>query len=360
MYQYPPAQPAQAPGYPAPAPGYPSPAYGQPASYPPPASAPARGRGGGRSRSTKPARKQGPAREQTSSRSAPGPAEKLGFLAGYPDAVAAGQWFSLLVVLHAARARQQAAAALDRWAEQAGVEIAQSSTSASTGVSRGTTLTLVPSIPGVMVNPAQAEVQWFEDVQEVPFRARVEDNAAPASVAGQIDVLVGGLLIATIPVAMRIGAPGFTRTVSQADTFDRVFASYSRRDSSVVSACVGLYRALGVEVLVDQADLRSGDDWRQALHRLIAAADVFQLYWSSASAASTEVDNEWRFALAVAGKGPRFVRPLFWENPMPPPPAELSHLHFSRIDLASIGSLTAAPLFVGRTKRKWRWPWSRR
>ena len=128
-------------------------------------------------------------------------------------------------------------------------------------------------------------------------------------------------------------------TVSQAESIDRVFASYSRRDAGIVEACTAAYLALGVEVLIDRRNLRSGEEWRTSLHSLISQSDLFQLYWSEASASSAEVESEWRYAHGLTEKGTRFIRPMFWEVPMPDPPVELSHLHFSRIELDQIARL---------------------
>ncbi len=68
---------------------------------------------------------------------------------------------------------------------------------------------------------------------------------------------------------------------------------------------------------------------------MIREADVFQLFWSRNSMGSTNVRQEWEYALSL--HRPNFVRPTYWEFPMPrdpanglPPPA-LSALHFQRL-----------------------------
>jgi TIR domain len=269
--------------------------------------------------------------------------DRLAFTAAYPPSVAVGDWYSLLVLLHGEAMGRQVSALLKQWAPKLGGDAATSTTTASGAITRGTTLTLVPSADGVAFNPASVEVTWQEDVQEVPFRFRVHEGRRHESVAGQIEVAVGPLLVAVVPFGLMIAehAPSkrsLKDSVSHARVFDTVFASYSRRDEEVVRACTDLYRAMGVTVLVDQADLRAGDEWKRALHDMINKADVFQLYWSTASSASTEVDTEWRYALGL-GKGMRFIRPVYWQTPMPLPPRELEHVHFSHIDLDTIKRL---------------------
>jgi hypothetical protein len=155
---------------------------------------------------------------------------------------------------------------------------------------------------------------------------------------GAIEVFVGALLLAVVPVGLRITdtrdlLPTLSHT-ERARVLERIFVSYSRRDTAVVETCTLAYKALGVQILMDKVDLRSGQRWRPALQSLIDQADLFQLYWSSASATSTEVELEWRYARSPDHKGPAFIRPLYWETPMPEPPAELCGVHFSRMEIS--------------------------
>jgi hypothetical protein len=268
-----------------------------------------------------------------------GPGEKLAFVAAYPPAVVAGVWSPMLVVLHAASAQAAVDALLSRRATEFGGEPARSSTTAGAPVRRGTTLTLVPSVVGVEFNPPRLDVAWYEDVQEANFRL-LASGPAGSGLYGAIEVFVGPLLVAVIPVGLRLAeaapAESLPTQTQRAGVLDRIFVSYSRRDTPVVQACATVYRALGVQVLMDTVDLRSGQDWRESLHTMIAEADLFQLYWSSSSATSSEVEHEWRFARTLTDKGPSFIRPLYWESPMPEPPAELSTVHFSRMDMPQI------------------------
>ena len=60
---------------------------------------------------------------------------------------------------------------------------------------------------------------------------------------------------------------------------------------------------------------------------MIDGAERFQLCWSRAASRSEYVEREWRHALRR--DVPNFIRPFYWQIPMPPPPPELSHLHFA-------------------------------
>lgn len=68
---------------------------------------------------------------------------------------------------------------------------------------------------------------------------------------------------------------------------------------------------------------------------LIEEADVFQLFWSTSSMRSTFVRQEWEHALQLRRND--FVRPVYWEDPLPAdpalglPPETLAALHFCRL-----------------------------
>jgi hypothetical protein len=88
---------------------------------------------------------------------------------------------------------------------------------------------------------------------------------------------------------------------------------------------------LGMQSLRDVHVLRSGEEWHPALLRHIEQADIFQLYWSNNAKHSTYVEHEWRHALTQTR--PSFIRPLYWEQPMPDPPPELAAIHFAYFPL---------------------------
>jgi hypothetical protein len=114
---------------------------------------------------------------------------------------------------------------------------------------------------------------------------------------------------------------------------------------------VAAARALGDQYLQDVLTLRAGEDWDQRLMELIAEADVFQLFWSSNSMVSRNCRREWERALDLGRQS--FVRPVYWEDPLPQaphldlPPQTLRELHFAKVPALSVA---AAPrrLAAGR------------
>jgi hypothetical protein len=98
-------------------------------------------------------------------------------------------------------------------------------------------------------------------------------------------------------------------------------------------------RAIGDSYLRDVTTLRAGEVWDERLGQLIAEADVFQLFWSNRSMVSPFVRTEWERALALDRSN--FVRPVYWEEPLPRrpeedlPPPSLSRVHFQFIGTRS-------------------------
>ena len=116
--------------------------------------------------------------------------------------------------------------------------------------------------------------------------------------------------------------------------YRKIYACYSHHDAELVHQFARFGAAMGDQFLLDTATLRAGTAWGEELRQLIREADVFQLFWSRAAAESTFVEHEWRFALSLVQSGIKslfFVRPVYWEEPLPAIPDELLHLHFQRI-----------------------------
>jgi TIR domain len=269
---------------------------------------------------------------------------RLEFAAAYRRVIEQERRYPVLFFVHRPDARETVRAMIERRAPQLGGAPQVSHGAAAQEIESGTTLTIVPNVLGATFEPSHIDVSVDDSVRELTFQMAVAPDGPLGPLDGYIDIFVGPLIIGQVAVGFEVHAAtpiAIPRpsddaqflAVANASIFDKIFVSYSRRDSAVVDLCVSTYQGLGVTVLVDRLDLRSGDDWRNALERMIEESDIFQLYWSSAAAASQEVHHEWRQALALSKIRNRFIRPLYWETPMPSPPEALGHLHFSRLDL---------------------------
>jgi hypothetical protein len=93
--------------------------------------------------------------------------------------------------------------------------------------------------------------------------------------------------------------------------------------------------------------LRAGEVWDERLMQMIEEADVFQLFWSRHAMESPYVHREYEHALSL--NRPNFVRPTYWEDPLPSDPARnlppeiLLRLHFQRIGPFLLSALDRPP-----------------
>jgi hypothetical protein len=170
------------------------------------------------------------------------------------------------------------------------------------------------------------------------FRLLADGGLAGSTVRGAVRIWCGPLLIGEVSLAINVRSADAADDQSVADRASRyrkIFPSYSHLDLAIVEGFEDAARALGDTFLRDVLTLRAGERWQPRLLELIQEADVFQLFWSSNSMRSQYCQQEWEHALAL--RRPAFVRPLYWEDPLPedmmlglPPPA-LRELHFVKV-----------------------------
>lgn len=162
----------------------------------------------------------------------------------------------------------------------------------------------------------------------------------PATTRGGLSVFLGRIVVAEISLVFQVASSGskaISRERNSAQPYRRIFASYSRKDLDVVREFERYAEWIGDQYLRDVVQLRTGELWNDGLKRLIDQAQVFQLFWSSNSMNSPNVEEEWRYATSL--QRPNFIRPVYWEDPMPEtsdhskPPQELRRLHFHRVEV---------------------------
>lgn len=261
-------------------------------------------------------------------------ASAVRFAAYYPREVLHNEWQPLIAYMYrgmleariAEDARQQLGDRLStmrRVEQQSGRPIAP-----------GALITATPYLPGFDFNPPRQQLGFFEDWHRLDFKLRATP-AAPLHQAanGHLTFTVEGVIVAQIPLAIFVEdepslAAAEIQTAAQ-QLYQAIFCSYSHEDTPIIERVERAYLALGLDYLRDVRTLRSGQDWDDQLLQMIAGADVFQLFWSQAAARSPYVEREWRHALAYLEQRPAFIRPVYWEQPMPPVPQELGAIHFS-------------------------------
>ncbi len=198
-------------------------------------------------------------------------------------------------------------------------------------------ITFLPEIPGFEINPPRRTFLWLESVHREEFRIRAGPQSEGQRVRGRLSVFWGSILLAEVSLTIRVdawiaGIPPSPPERAASRPFRNIFPSYSHQDARIVEEFERYARTLGDRYLRDVHELRAGEVWSDRLMDLIRQADVFQLFWSRNALRSRYVEEEWRYALSL-GK-PNFVRPTYWEDPLPEeperglPPDELRRLHF--------------------------------
>jgi hypothetical protein len=249
------------------------------------------------------------------------------FSAYYPKELEPGDWRPFYVYMF----RQFAAREITEDVQQQIGEIRQDEQIGQQSVTEGAAVTATPYAEGVDFNPPSMTIGLLENWHRFDFRAQAKHDWLDRASNGLVTFSVGGIIVGDLPISMFVGQSDSSAIAARATRrlYDSIFASYSREDSPVVERVEAACRALGLDYLRDVISLRSGQDWNDQLFELIEQADIFQLFWSPSAAASPYVEREWRHALQLHSDRRNFIRPVYWTEPMPPVPAELSQLHFA-------------------------------
>jgi hypothetical protein len=210
-------------------------------------------------------------------------------------------------------------------------------------IPKGAEITIIPEIDGFDINPSIQKINWLEDWQYIEFRIKSKKSEVSSKqVSGKVSFYIDPILIAQVDVSFELfnpieyeklitqnnGMKFFHIKESQSQTaYRKIFVSYSHKDSRIIEKLEQAYQVLGDEYLRDIRILRSGEIWNDKLLSEIQKADIFQLCWSNASKSSKYVEQEWRYANDLKRK--YFIRPVYWEIPMPVPPKELESIHFA-------------------------------
>lgn len=259
--------------------------------------------------------------------------ENVQFTVYRPKAVRPNEWYELLAFAHLAdrrpdapadqldpleQVRRQARALLGSRADYYSDPRADS----TQAIPQSGEFTFLPQVPGVTFSPDRATFRWLEDVHRQEFKLRADPTMAGQTARGRLSVYLGAIIVAEVSLAFGIDwnarpatEPIPPSAAERARPYRKIFASYSHEDTAVVEQFEQLARSLGDEYLRDVISLHSGSPWDDGLLRLIDEADVFQLFWSSHSMRSPFVQREWQYALRLGR--PNFIRPTYWENPLP-------------------------------------------
>lgn len=262
--------------------------------------------------------------------------EPIQFSTYYPRDVQPNDWYPLRSYVF----RESAADKVEEDFEKdfAGVmdNIRNVLRAARTFIQAGAEITAAPSIPGFRFDPLRVTISLVDDWHSFDFKMRADTAAQDENHKGVIRFTVEGILICEIPLNIYVTTDALAPQIFERitpdpvvrDPFLAVFCSYSRKDVRIVERVERVIKTLGYDYLRDLTTIRTGENWDERLLQMIDKADIFQLFWSSNSSGSPAVRKEWDHALKIAEKRRAFIRPVFWEHPMPAPPSELGHINF--------------------------------
>ncbi|AMY09468.1 Bacterial DNA-binding protein [Luteitalea pratensis] len=265
------------------------------------------------------------------------------FTAYHPKEIPVTSWSSVLVYAHV----PSAAEAVERDRNlRFGADTAlhaPAHAKATSVIRRGAAIAVVPELTGCRFNPPRATFLWLKDWHRVEFDVQADPELPRknGAVNGRVAFYVGPVLVGEMEIQAHLvpvsgDAATAAATSVTATPYRKIFVSYSHDDAQIVEALEAAAEALGDVYLRDVRTLRAGEPWGPALLELIERADVFQLCWSHAAKRSRYVRHELTHALAQRRPKP-FIRPTYWERPMPAPPRSLKGIQFSYLAITHAG-----------------------
>lgn len=212
---------------------------------------------------------------------------------------------------------------------------------ASSSQAGGLPITVVPVFQGLSFLPERRSFSWTDEWHPALLHFSAHSRQVGSSSTGEILLLAGPLVIASLRVTLHFIEPG-SRPAQDLEEisvvrYKNIFASYSQDDLEMAQALRQVYEALGDESFQDLEALRSRENWPDVLPRAIDSADIFQLCWSSHAAQSSCVYQECRYAFQHY-KYDGFLRPIYWEKPLAFCPPELARLPFIYYELPGAGA----------------------
>ena len=262
--------------------------------------------------------------------------EEVAFTAYLPREGQVATWHTMLVYAHLWSALEKVREDAKRFDPEIKTP-GETPSTASTRIVRGTDITIAPECEGITFEPERITLKWMEDFQRADFRCMADEALSDAAAKGQITIYIGPLIIGTLNFAMLFTDHAVHSEIDQEAQSkmyakDAIFISYSHEDTEIALLLRNFVQLTDYDILIDIDDLRSGQIWNAELMRRIERAELFQLLWSSNSSQSKYCQQEWEHALQQ-NKPEGYIRPVYWQKPLPEPPVELSKFHFTHVEL---------------------------
>lgn len=263
--------------------------------------------------------------------------ERPKITAAYPEAMAPSCWSTVEVFLYLRDYRELVQTEIRRLQDREDLDYSGVSSEFPKSLPAGCPVRVSLESNSLRTNPSELTINWYEPYNRFRFRiSPIDDNKDGYSASLDVDVFADDLPVASMRLAIAVNSnvrgERATPAISDAACYEDIFASYAREDLELVKHLKERYEALGLYMFIDLDDLRSGASWRTALFQRIDRSDLFQLFWSDHARQSEYVAIEWKHALRAREiKGGRFIRPVYWHDPISPVPEELAEINFRKI-----------------------------
>lgn len=263
--------------------------------------------------------------------------ERPKITAAYPEAMAPSCWSTVDVFLYLRDYRELVQTEIRRLQDREDLNYSGVSSEFPKSLPAGCPIRISLQSNSLRTNPSELTINWYEPYNRLPFRiSPIDDTKDGYSASLVLDVFADDLPIALMRLAIAVNSnirgEHATPAATDAAWYEDIFASYAREDLELVKHLKERYEALGLYMFIDLDDLRSGASWQTALFQRIDGSDLFQLFWSDHARQSEYVAIEWKQVLRAREiKGGRFIRPVYWKEPIPPVPEELREINFRKI-----------------------------
>ena len=141
-------------------------------------------------------------------------------------------------------------------------------------------------------------ITWIGSFTKCTFKYYVPKDIDIEELSCEANLFVNGALIGEMTFLTQIvESPKNLNTCIQSRRFNKIFISYSHKDTKHVQYMAEAYKAQGVEYFYDRHNLNPGDVYEEIIYQYIDSSDLFILCWSKNTAESKWVPKEINRAL---------------------------------------------------------------
>lgn len=272
-----------------------------------------------------------PALGEGGSRGIPEPiTDQVHFTVGLPSSAAPNDAFVIDLFAHLA---SQRAEVIERIRESQRVDEPTLRTKGDFTITRGTELHATLHAPGLEILQGTDVLTWEGRLGNASFLVHVPVAARARTQAAWIELHAHQLRVIRVDFIVRVGErhPEPVQTPLEVARYRTAFASYASVDRDEVLGRVQGMQKISPEldIFVDVASLRSGQNWREALRSEVVSREVLYLFWSKAASQSKWVTCEWNWALEEHGIDHIDPVPLVDPRLAPPPQKLADRIHFN-------------------------------